>query len=116
MSGDQDGSPRGGAGSGEVIQGNPARRGGLVLEQADEGVQVRSEEILASEMRDDSLLDLVAVTEGLDEAEVLVTAVGGFDGAEEQGGRLLRHYNKRVNGLKSSDNRASALKSVSLHS
>ena len=85
MPGNQDGSPRGGAGSGDLIYGNPARGGGIVLEQANESVQVRSEEILAPEMRDDALFHLVALAEGFDEAEVLVAAVSGFDGAEEQG-------------------------------
>jgi hypothetical protein len=46
---------------------------------------MRSEEILATEMSDDSLLDLVSVTEGLDQPQVLVAAVGGLDGAKEQG-------------------------------
>ena len=32
VSGDQDRSPRGGARSGDVVHGNPARRGGLVLQ------------------------------------------------------------------------------------
>ena len=64
------------------------QRGGAdsSCKQADEGVQMRSEQILASEVGDDALLDLVAVAEGLDQAEVLVTAVGGLDGAEEQAG------------------------------
>ena len=47
---------------------------------------MRGEKVLASEVGDDPLFDLVTVTEGLDESEVLVAAVGGLDGAKEQGG------------------------------
>jgi len=43
----QDGSPTGGPWRGDLFHRNPARRNGLVLQQADECVQMRGEEILA---------------------------------------------------------------------
>ena len=42
-----------------------------------------SEKVLAPEVGDDSLLDLVADAKGLDQPEVLVLAVGGLDRAQE---------------------------------
>jgi hypothetical protein len=45
---------------------------------------MRGEKILAPEVGDDSLLDLIADAKGLDQPEVLVLAVGGLDGAQEQ--------------------------------
>jgi hypothetical protein len=56
---------------------------------------MRSEEILAAEMSDDSLLDLVSVTEGLDQPQVFVAAVGGFDGAKEHEAPPQTLHNKR---------------------
>ena len=58
----------------------------VVLKKTDQGIEMRGEKILAPEMGDDSLLDLVADAKGLDQPEVLVLAVGGLDGAKEQGG------------------------------
>lgn len=62
---------------------------------------MRSEEILAAEMSDDSLLDLVSITEGLDQSQVLVAAVGGLDRAKEQGAPPQTLHNKRQQYLKS---------------
>jgi len=55
----------------------------VVLKEANQGVEMGSEKILASEVGDDSLFHLVADAKGFDQPEVLVLAVGGLDGAEE---------------------------------
>jgi hypothetical protein len=59
------------------------------LQQAYQRVPVGGEQVFAPDVQDDPLADLVALAEVLHQAEVLVAAVGGFDGAEEQGSLLL---------------------------
>jgi len=54
------------------------------LEEADQGVEVRGEEILASEMGDDAPLDLVPFPIRFHQSEVFVAAIGSLDGAQEQ--------------------------------
>jgi hypothetical protein len=45
-----------------------------------------SESVLSPEVDDDSLLDLAAAATGLDQPEVLVPAISGFDAAQEHDG------------------------------
>jgi hypothetical protein len=68
------------------------------LEDADQRVQMRSQQVLASDVQHDPLADLVALAEVLHQPEVFMAAVGGFDGAEEQGSLQL-HYNDHTDYL-----------------
>ncbi len=75
MPGHQDRSPRGGARSRDIIHGNPARAVLWLRQQPDQGIKMRSQQVLASQMSHDALLDLVPFAEGLHQAEVLLLAV-----------------------------------------
>jgi len=87
------GPPRRGARCGDLLDGNPLRRGRFLLEETDQGVEVRGEKILASEMgaRTDALLDLVPFAIRFHQSEVFVVAIRSLAGAQEQRG-LLMHY------------------------
>src|SRR5208283_132769 len=61
------------------------------LKQAHQRVQVGGQKILAPDVQDDALADLVTLAVAFHQAEIFVAAVGGFDGAEEHA-RLLLHY------------------------
>jgi hypothetical protein len=66
-----------------LVGREPPRWRRVVLKKADQGIEMGGEKILAPEVGDDSLLDLVADAKGFDQPEVLVLAVGGLDRAEE---------------------------------
>jgi len=74
---------------------NPGRRWLIGLQEAHQGVQVGRQQILPADMQDDALTDLAALAVVFHQAQVLVAAVGGFDGAQEQE-RLLLHYKYRA--------------------
>ena|ERR1035437_3247648 len=61
---------------------------------------MRGEKILAPEVGDDSLLDLIADAKGLDQPEVLVLAVGGLDGAQEQAHYMTLHIHEYMDHSK----------------
>ena len=84
-------SPGGGLRCGNVLAANPRRRGRVGLQEAHQGVQMRGQEVLPSEMSDDALPDLGALPVGLHQAQVLVVAAGCLDRADEQKA-LRRHY------------------------
>ena len=78
-------TPGRGAWGGELSRRDPLGWRRVVLKKngsrpRDEG----REDPCAPEVGDDSLLDLIADAKGLDQPEVLVLAVGGLDGAQEQ--------------------------------
>ena len=75
MAGDQDRSPRAGARSGNVIDGHPARIPVGLGQHSDQGIQMRSQQVLAPQMSYDPLLDLVLFAEGLHQAEILLLAI-----------------------------------------
>lgn len=74
-----------------MLAGDPGGIGLLGLQQAHQHVQVRCQQVFASDVQDHTLPDLVALAVVFDQAEVLVAAVGGFDRTEEQGLLLLHH-------------------------
>src|SRR5437667_10088845 len=76
-----------------VAAGLRCRPHSLAVEQADQGLQVRGEEILPAEVGDDPLLRLPVFPVGLDETEVFVSKAGAaanFAGAQVH--RLSRVY------------------------
>ncbi len=68
---------------------------GIAAEEFAELGEDRDEEVLASEVGDDALLDLSAFTVGLDDADVFVDGAAG--GADFDGSRV--HENKYHDGL-----------------
>ena len=80
----QQGSPSGSLGCGDVLATNPARGGGIGLQEAHQGVEMRSQEVLAPEVNDNALLDLRALAIGFNQPQILVVAAWRLDGADEQ--------------------------------
>src|SRR5213080_3853338 len=60
------------------------RGGGIALQEAHQGVEMRSQEVLAPEVNDNALLDLRALAIGFHQAQILVVAAWCLDGADEQ--------------------------------
>ncbi len=75
MPGHQNRSPRGGPRSRDVRDGNPARVTLRLGQQPDQGIQMRPQQVLASQVSDDALLDLVPFAEGLHQAEILLLSI-----------------------------------------
>jgi len=83
---DQDGPP--GPGLEDVDIRLLAGNDGIAAEHANEIGEELLEQVFASEVSDDALLDLAVLSEGFDDADVLVDGAvgeGDFDGADEHG-------------------------------
>ena len=68
----------------DFLRRDPRWSGLIRLQQAHQGIQVRRQQIFAAHIEHDALANLIALAVVLDQTQIFVAAVGGFDGAEEQ--------------------------------
>jgi hypothetical protein len=72
----------------DLLAGDPRGIGLIGLQETHQSVQMESQQVLAADVQDDALAGLLALAEVLHQAEVLVAAMGGLDGAKEHGDAL----------------------------